>query len=98
MKKSILFGMTLLFASAAFVSCSSSSDFEEIAQENMVQTVESQYNQAFIKAFGQPDVNQDWGFDKWDVVNHQRDDALGNTDDGQVLGQQWKIDFFVYCP
>ena len=68
MKKSILFGMTLLFASAAFVSCSKSNDFEEIAQENMVQTVETEYNQAFIKAFGQPDVNQDWGFAKWDVA------------------------------
>lgn len=91
MKKSILFGMTLLFASAAFVSCSKSNDFEEIAQENMVQTVETQYNQAFIKAFGQPDVNQDWGFAKWDVAATRSASSIDKraslTPDFMIIGE-----------
>lgn len=63
MKKSILFGMSLLFASAAFVGCTSSPDFEEAAQESAQYT----YEKAFIKKFGQPDPNHQWGFDVYGV-------------------------------
>lgn len=64
MKKGIMFGMTLLFASAAFVSCSKSNDFEEVIKENMVQT----YENAFIKKFGQPASDHQWGFDVYGVA------------------------------
>ena len=64
MKKGIIFGMTLLFASAAFVSCSKSNDFDEVIKENVQVT----YEQAFIKKFGQPDPNHQWGFDVYGVA------------------------------
>lgn len=94
MKKSILFGMTLLFASAAFVSCSSTPDFEEVAQENAQMT----YEKAFIKKFGQPDPNHQWGFDVYGVQQVTR--AKGGRSDSnsnwsfscRLIGEDLTVD------
>ena len=87
MKKSILFGMTLLFASAAFVSCTSSPDFEEMAQENAQQT----YEQAFIKKFGQPDPNHQWGFDVYGVEQVTRGNPNWNFS-CRIIGEDLTVD------
>lgn len=87
MKKSILFGMTLLFASAAFVSCSKSNDFDEVIKENMVQT----YEKAFIKKFGQPASNHQWGFDVYGVPQVTR--ASSNWDFScRIIGEDLTVD------
>lgn len=49
---------------AAFTSCSH--DFDSMSQEELnnleAEQIVNNYNQAFIKTFGQPAANQDWGF------------------------------------
>lgn len=49
---------------AAFTSCSH--DFDSMSQEELnnleAEQIVNAYNQAFIKTFGQPAANQDWGF------------------------------------
>jgi hypothetical protein len=62
MKKSIVFGMSLLMVSAAFVGCSKKSD---IFEENMAQLAENQkeaYRLNFEKKYGKIDPNQSWDF------------------------------------
>lgn len=55
MKKIVLFLMTLLFITAC-----SKNEFTPMTQEEMIT---QSYNEAFIKTFGQPAANQDWGFE-----------------------------------
>ena len=52
-------GMAAIALCAAFTSCSKDMDFEQMTPESVV---ESKYNAAFIKAFGQPAPDQTWGF------------------------------------
>lgn len=52
-------GFAAIAMCAAFTSCSHDFDFDQSSVENAVQ---SKYEAAFIKAFGQPAADQDWGF------------------------------------
>ena len=54
MKKIVLFLMTLLFITAC-----SKNEIVTLTQEELIAR---SYNEAFIKTFGQPAENQDWGF------------------------------------
>jgi len=64
MKKYLMTGIAALAIGAAFVSCSH--EIEQLSQEELqqieVQKIKANYEQAFIKTFGQPASNQDWGF------------------------------------
>ena len=64
MKKYLMTGIAALALGAGFTSCSH--DIEPITQEDLnkieAQKVVDNYNQAFIKTFGQPAANQTWGF------------------------------------
>ena len=57
-------GIAALAIGAAFTSCSK--EVEQLSQEELdqieVQKIKVNYEQAFIKTFGQPAANQDWGF------------------------------------
>lgn len=57
-------GIAALAMCAAFTSCSK--EIEQASQEDLNNLEAAQivnaYNQAFIKTFGQPAANQDWGF------------------------------------
>ncbi len=90
MKKGIILGMTLLFASAAFVSCSKSNDFDEVIKENIVQT----YENAFIKKFGQPASDHQWGFDVYGVPQAEvRTRGNGNWDFScRIIGEDLSVD------
>ena len=59
MKKYLMTGIAALAMCAAFTSCSHDPGFEQTTPEQLAQ---AQYEAAFIKAFGQPAANQDWGF------------------------------------
>ena len=59
MKKYLMTGIAAVAMCAAFTSCSHDLGFEQMNQEEAIQ---SKYEAAFIKAFGQPAPNQDWGF------------------------------------
>ena len=64
MKKYLMTGIAALAIGAAFVSCSH--EVEQLSQEELqqieIQKIKANYEQAFIKTFGQPASNQDWGF------------------------------------
>ena len=58
MKKYLMIG----FAAVAFAACSNH-DFETMSQEDVTKTQDkAKYDAAFVKAFGTPSANQDWGF------------------------------------
>ena len=59
MKKYLMTGIAALAMCAAFTSCSKDPGFDQTTPEQLAQ---AQYDAAFIKAFGQPAANQDWGF------------------------------------
>lgn len=60
MKKYLMTGMAAVALCAAFTSCSKDENvYDEKAVANQVVL---KYNQAFIKTFGQPAADQDWGF------------------------------------
>jgi len=65
MKKYLMTGIAALALSVSFVSCSCSD--EDLYDPNVVAQIEKEkavqnYNAAFVKIFGQPAANQDWGF------------------------------------
>jgi hypothetical protein len=64
MKKYLMTGMAALAMCAAFTSCSK--DIEQVTQEQInqanAQKILMDYENAFIKTFGQPAANQHWGF------------------------------------
>ena len=64
MKKCLLTGMAAVALCAAFTSCSKSVDLYDqgAVEANDVNQIYEAYNQAFIKTFGQPAPDQDWGF------------------------------------
>lgn len=57
-------GIAALAIGAAFTSCSK--EVEQLSQEELdqieIQKIKANYEQAFIRTFGQPASNQDWGF------------------------------------
>ncbi len=64
MKKYMITGIAALALGASFVSCSKE---DNLYDPNLVAINEkgkavAAYNNAFMKAFGQPAANQDWGF------------------------------------
>jgi len=70
MKKYLMTGIAALAMCAGFTSCSH--DLEAPSQEEInqsdAQKIVNDYNQAFIKTFGQPAANQEWGFGGYDAV------------------------------
>ena len=60
-------GVAAIAICAAFISCSKSGDElydpGKIDQQN-AEKITQTYNEAFIKVFGKPSANQDWGFGK----------------------------------
>lgn len=61
-------GVAALAVCAAFTSCSKGEELYDegvvkgISTEQAIASVYNNYNEAFIKTFGQPAANQDWGF------------------------------------
>ena len=66
MKKYLMTGVAAVAMCAAFTSCSKTEDLYDpgAVEEMEIASVYEQYNQAFIKTFGQVNPNQDWGFGK----------------------------------
>ena len=68
MRKYLMTGVAAIALSAAFTSCSKGDELYDadaakgISTEQAIAKVYDNYNQAFIKTFGQPAANQDWGF------------------------------------
>jgi len=60
MRKYLMTGMAALAICAAFTSCSKDTDVYNSDQPK--QDIQATYEQNFIKVFGQPAANQDWGF------------------------------------
>jgi hypothetical protein len=64
MKKYLMTGIAALALGAGFTSCSH--DIEPMTQEEInqieAQKIVQTYEQAFVKTFGQPAANQNWGF------------------------------------
>ena len=87
-------GVAALAICAAFTSCSKGEELydqgaiDQMATESITKT----YNDAFIKVFGQPSPNQDWGFGsantraKINVNGNQWEECpeLGSTEDADV--------------
>ena len=64
-------GIAAVAMCAAFTSCSKDLGYE---QTNSEQAVVANYEAAFIKAFGQPAPNQDWGFGATRGITRSKDD------------------------
>ena len=68
MRKYLMTGVAAIALCAAFTSCSKGDELYDadaakgISTEQAIAKVYDNYNQAFIKTFGQPAANQDWGF------------------------------------
>lgn len=60
MKKYLMTGMAALAICAAFTSCSKETNVYNPEQPK--QDIQLSYEQAFVKVFGQPAADQDWGF------------------------------------
>ena len=76
-------GIAAVAMCAAFTSCSKDADFEQMNPE---QNVLANYEAAFIKAFGQPAADQDWGFG-----SRQLPASLGTVTRGaSTNGNQWE--------
>ena len=86
MKKYLMTGIAAVAMCAAFTSCSH--DVEPVSQEDLnkfeAQKIVENYNQAFIRTFGQPAANQTWGFGTTRGVT--RAHADGAID---VNGNEW---------
>ena len=64
MKKYLMTGMAALAICAAFTSCSKDTDVYNsgVIENNNKQSIINNYNEAFVKTFGQPAANHNWGF------------------------------------
>ncbi|SEM87264.1 hypothetical protein SAMN04487902_104179 [Prevotella sp. ne3005] len=64
MKKYLMTGVAAVAFAATLTSCSKAGDLydEGKVEEQKIASVTEKYDDAFIKAFGQPAANQDWGF------------------------------------
>lgn len=80
MKKYLMTGMAALAICAAFTSCSKETNVYNPDQPK--QDIQATYEQNFIKVFGQPAANQDWGFGSgagtrtWNVNGNQWHDGV----------------------
>jgi hypothetical protein len=87
MKKYLMTGVAALTFAATFTSCSKAGDLydEGKVEEQKIASVTEKYDDAFIKAFGQPAANQDWGFG-----SRQLPASFGSgTRTAQTNGNQW---------
>ena len=75
-------GMAALAICAAFTSCSKDTDVYNsgVIENNNKQSIVNSYNEAFVKTFGQPAANHNWGF-----VNY----AKSSTRDAYPNGNMW---------
>ena len=101
MKKYLMTGMAALAICAAFTSCSKETNLysEEVIKENTVQDIINNYEAAFIKTFGQPAANQDWGFGDYSSKARTRGyiDANGNLWEGApTVGENEPTDVSNY--
>ena len=86
MKKYLMTGVAALAICAAFTSCSKGEELydqgaiDQMATESIIKT----YNETFIKVFGQPSANQDWGFGSAGTRGGGTRAASANTD-----GEHW---------
>ena len=82
MKKYLMTGMAALAICAAFTSCSKDTDVYNsgVIENNNKQSIVNSYNEAFVKTFGQPAANHNWGF-----VNY----AKSSTRDANTEHNQW---------
>lgn len=62
MKKYLMMGVTAVTLLAT--SCQTDLYDPSVANPQATKSAEQQYNEAFIKVFGEPDANQTWGFGK----------------------------------
>lgn len=64
MRKYLMTGMAALAICAAFTSCSKDTDVYNsgVIENNNKQSIINNYNEAFVKTFGQPAANHNWGF------------------------------------
>jgi len=67
MKKYLMTGVAALAFAATFTSCSKTDLYDEGAAkeaetQKQTEQILASYNQAFLKTFGQPAADQDWGF------------------------------------
>ena len=87
MKKYLMTGVAALAFAATFTSCSKSDLYDESkVEEQKIASVTEKYDDAFIKAFGQPAANQDWGFG-----SRQLPASFGSgTRAAQTNGNQWE--------
>ena len=88
MKKYLMTGMAAIAFCAAFTSCSKDENLydPEAARAIEIDQVYQNYNEAFIKTFGKPAANQEWGFGSWSGAN-----TRNNGQDGaiNVNGNMW---------
>ena len=80
-------GIAALALCAAFTSCSNNDLYDEgQIQQNAEQAVYNNYNEAFIKTFGKPAANHQWGF-----IDYSRANTRNNGQDGaiNVNGNMW---------
>jgi hypothetical protein len=77
MKKYLMTGIAAIAMCAAFTSCSKDPGFEQTTPEQIAQ---AQYDAAFIKAFGQPAANQDWGFGSRSITRSAGDPEVVKKD------------------
>lgn len=87
MKKYLMTGVAAVAMCAAFTSCSKNENLYDpgAAQEMEIASVYEQYNQAFIKTFGQVHPNQNWGFGK-------RSATRGYNPDANIWGSRYGLD------
>jgi hypothetical protein len=64
MKKYLMSGIAVIAFAAAFTSCSKSTDLYDAGavQQREIQKTENSYSDNFVKKYGQPAANHDWGF------------------------------------
>lgn len=87
MKKYLMTGVAAVAMCAAFTSCSKTEDLYDpgAVQEMEIANVYEQYNQAFIKTFGQVHPNQNWGFGK-------RSATRGYNPNANIWGSTYGLD------
>ena len=87
MKKQIMKGMTVLFACAAFVSCSHDLSVDETA---VVENLKNEYKANFIKKYGEIDPNQSWDFTGYSSMTRGAETV-------QSIQKQEGANFYGYC-
>ena len=95
-------GMAALAICAAFTSCSKDTNVynPEVVKENAVQEIYNNYNEAFVKTFGQPAANQNWGFVDYSKANTRYQTYMnGNMEkyyDAPTVGENEETDVEAY--